>query len=165
VGYLTTTRDWGVAWEDGLYVLEDGTQLTERDMKPFTEWNATFTLPEAFGLQPCAPSKARVDVTGRLATYQADRTQLGRWADRVSDPIGSWGGTETVYRVLLDKDRARIYAYLGVLDVWAPVLWLDRHGHWVTFTWNRVLPPKVALVRYSPSRFWKSAMKRGRVCR
>lgn len=135
-GYISGSATFGIVNDPGTYVLESGAQFRDRDLKPFTEWNATFTLPETFGLSSKAPSAVRVTVGGSHAVYAATRAELGGLASSLVAPTG-FGAAPEAFTVVLDKDRARIYAQVGPSNTWAPMLWVDRFGNKVTFAWSK----------------------------
>jgi len=120
------------------YVLEDGTQFSEDDFSAFTAYNSTFTLAEDFGLLAVSPSSARVSNSGTHAYYNTTSAGLGSWAATVASHLPSnYGTLPTTYRVVLDKDRARVFVYVSSLSAYVPVLWLDKFSHSVTFQWTR----------------------------
>jgi hypothetical protein len=139
-GYIAPAyTDPNGATDQATYVLESGTQLRESDWVPFTNFNATFTLPEDFGLTPKAPASVKVANSGSLALYAATATDLGtavKDAVLAALPI-NYAASNNDFRVIMDKDLARIYVFLTPLNTWAPVMWLDRFGHRVTFQWKR----------------------------
>ena len=131
------------------YVLEDGTVHSSND---FTTMTGTFSLPPQFGLAAKAASAVTIDSSGTLVAYPAVAADLGSWASKVASvaPVGFTAGTHSGYYVVMDRDRARVYAYAKELYAWVPLLWVDRFGHWVSFQWRNIttgLPSGIAAVR------------------
>ena len=129
-GYITPpTQDsaCGLA-EEGTQVLEDGTLFHDRD------WNervADGSLPLAFGFQAPAEGYAR-DASRTYGRYSPTLAELGDWRSRIAQLTSM-----SRFQVLLDCDRARVYAYHDALHAFVPVLWVDRFGHWVGFRWQQ----------------------------
>jgi len=129
-------------------VLEDGRVLSS--VMDFSTMTGTFSLPPLFGFTAKAASAVTIDTSGTLVNYTAVSTDLGSWTSKIVAPSGFTTGTHTGYQVVMDRDRARVYAYAAELYAWIPVLWVDRFGHWVTFKWQNVttgLPTGIAAVR------------------
>lgn len=119
------------------YVLEDGSQFREEDWVAFTTYNNTFTLPEDFGLAPVAVGAVKISSNRAYAYYTTSGAGLGTAINskiQATLPVGH--ATPTQFRVILDKDRARVMGFLSGLNTWAPLLWLDRFGHQVAFKWT-----------------------------
>lgn len=140
---ISDVDDYGnqiyVLLNDAVYVLEDGTVFRPTDLVSFTSFNPTFTLPPDFGLSAKAPADVNVGVVGNVAVYTASPSELGSWRATVEGnlPVG-FGAAPTTYTVVMDKDRARVFANLPALRTSVPLLWLDRFGHAVTFKWTRI---------------------------
>ncbi|BDU72025.1 hypothetical protein [Mesoterricola silvestris] len=131
------------------YVLEDGTVHSQLD---FSTMGGTFSLPPRFGFSAKAASAVSINSVGTLVTYPAVASDLGSWATQAAGlaPVGFTAGAHTGYKVVMDRDRARVYAYAQELYAWVPILWVDRFGHWVGFQWKNTtsgLPSGIASVR------------------
>ncbi len=150
-GYIADAASYNGATESKVYALEDGTQFREEDWLAFTAWNATFTLPQDFGFLAKAPSAVKISNTGTHAWYMATPAELGAaWQAKAASlmPAGH-GAAPTSYLVLMDKDKARVMAYLAAFKAYVPILWVDRFGHSVGFQWTRTtaaLPPGVTAI-------------------
>ena len=123
-------------FRDAVYVLEDGTEYTDEDFLGFAPatGSSTFNLPPAFGFAKTlsALSSLRVTAAGTLARFDANLADLGSLASTVQ----SVAPYASAFKVLMDRDRARIFAYQAMTGSWTPVLWADRFGHYVTFKWQ-----------------------------
>lgn len=139
LGYIVPCSRYDGPVNTEFVVLEDGTQFRTADFGAFTTWNSTFTLPEDFGFSAKAPSQVQVTNLGSHALYQATSVELGpTWQTKVQGLIPTGFGTiQDAYRVLMDKDRARVFVRLPDLNIWVPVLWADRFNHWVGMKWQR----------------------------
>lgn len=127
---------WGVTGyldEPSLTLLEDGT-VTE-STEPFAE---ALLLPKAYGF--ALPSSPTVDASKTHLFFDASASGLSpSAASKVAANLPSGFGTlSTLYKVVMDKDRARVFVSAPALNGWVPVLWLDRFGHSVAFKWTRV---------------------------
>jgi len=141
LGYIVPCSRFDGPANTEFMVLEDGTQFRSADFQAFTAWNSTFSLPEDFGFLAKVPSQVQVATSGSHALYSATSAELGStWQAKVQSlaPIG-YGINQDSYRVLMDKDRARIFVRLADLNIWVPILWVDRFNHWVEFKWQRNL--------------------------
>jgi len=119
------------------YVIEDGTQFKQEDWVAFSTYNSTFTLPQDFGLAAAGVSTVKVSSNRAYAYYTTTAAGLGTTVNakvQATLPVGHTATTQ--YCVILDKDRARVMAFLSGLNAWAPLLWLDRFGHQVAFKWT-----------------------------
>jgi RHS repeat-associated protein len=147
IPYANTSTKPDVYTPRQYFVLEDGTEYSSEDFTPFNAtMGDTFTLAQAFGLTSRAASSVLVASSGRLATYAATLADLGSWSTRAKALAP---GAEA-FTVVLDRDRARIYAPLGANSTWVPILWLDRFGHAVTFAhrlFTTGLPAGIAEIR------------------
>ena len=132
------------------YVLEDGTQCTDNDLSSFSaKVGSTFTLPPLFQFGGRTASSVNVNSQGTLVSYDATATDLGSWASTAQSlaPVGYT--TVAGYKVLMDRDRARVYAYAKELNSWVPILWVDRFNHYVGFQWKAFktgLPTGISVV-------------------
>lgn len=109
------------------YVLEDGTQYSSSDFTPFaTSVGGAFNLAHSFRLADVPASSVSVNSQGTLALYTTSSDGLGDW----SKPAGILAPGTTTFTVLMDRDRARIFA--GSL----PILWIDRFGHSISFAYQ-----------------------------
>lgn len=136
-GFIGNGGDFNGISESATYVLENGTQLRQMDWVAFTSFNTTFTLPQDFGLAAVAASSAMVSTDRGYAYYVTDAAGLGATVNekvQATLPVGHAAPTQ--FKVILDKDRARVMAFLSGLNAWAPLLWLDRFGHQVAFKWT-----------------------------
>lgn len=139
LGYIAPYTRFDGPTNSETYVLEDGTQFRTADFRAFTSWASTFTLPEEFGFQSKAPSAVSISNLGSHATYSASSAEFGpSWQARLQAIVPTGFGTiQDSYRVLMDKDLARVMVKLPTSNVWVPVLWVDRFGHSVEFKWQR----------------------------
>jgi len=136
-GYIDNGGFINGVTDSATYVLEDGTQFREEDWGSFTNYHTTFTLPQDFGLSAVLPTQVKVSSNRAYATYLATGAALGATVNakvQATLPVGHTAPTQ--FRVILDKDRARVMAFLSGLNAWAPLLWLDRFGHQVAFKWT-----------------------------
>ncbi|WP_306597694.1 RHS repeat domain-containing protein [Geothrix sp. 21YS21S-2] len=111
----------------GRQVLEDGRSFVDTDWQPSPP--AGSALAQAYGFT-IPPGSLAMDPARTLGSCDADPRDLGHWGAEV--------GTLTpasVLKVILDHQRARIYAYQDALKVFVPVLWIDRFGHAIRFRW------------------------------
>jgi len=117
------------------YTLEDGTRYRDDD---FTAALATFNLAPLFGFAAKDPTLVRVNPAGTLAVYDATSADLGSWATTASQvsPAG-YGTLSASYKVVMDRDRARVFQYVSILSTWVPILWVDRFGHSVSYQWQQ----------------------------
>ena len=122
-GYLTAPGQGG-----GAQVLENGTVFRDRDWKELVEDPG---LPLAFGLN-APPEGFTTEGSRTYGFYPATLAELGRWRSQVSQLTAM-----RAFKVILDRQRARIYGYQEALHTFVPVLWLDRFGHWVSFRWQQ----------------------------
>jgi RHS repeat-associated protein len=138
LGYITN----GGAVYDGVqmdasYVLEDGRSFQDWE---WTDWSAVpnagpaFSLPPQFGLAARSTDSVRLNSQATHVLYDATQADLGSLS--VPIPEG-YGVAPTAFKILMDKDRARVFAYLDALNAWVPLLWLDRFGHKVNFQWKQ----------------------------
>lgn len=105
--------------------------------------STTLNLYKAYGF--AAPSSPLVDDGSQHLFFDLTATnQMGSAAQALiaaNQPVGL--GTPTspnytvAYKVVMDRNIARIFAPAPVLGGWVPVLWMDRFGHTVTFQWTR----------------------------
>lgn len=127
---------------EGLTVLEDGTQIPDQDWTAFSthaELGTVLNLSQAYGFGAVSTATARVDPTARYLSYATSAEGLGVTYKPIIQglPLSGFGNPDATYKVVLDKNRARVYAYASTLATWLPVLWADRFGHYVTFSWAR----------------------------
>ena len=121
------------------WVLEDGTDYTRGDFGAATILSSN--LYTSFGLA-AKTAAVSVDSTGTVAFYPATTADLGTWASKVTALTSSndfWQGFTGVppgYQVIMDRDKARIFVFDVFANIWVPVLWVDRFGHWVSFQWG-----------------------------
>ncbi|HEU4952780.1 MAG TPA: RHS repeat-associated core domain-containing protein, partial [Holophagaceae bacterium] len=137
--YLLTPYGTHGYWQDeGALVLEDGRAYGDGDWSSWSTYNSanTFTLAADFGFTNPATSALQVTVDGAIVKYNATADQLGSWATKLTGRISGFT-TQTTYCIVMDRAKARVFAYLQELNTWAPVLWVDRFGHSATFTWTR----------------------------
>lgn len=148
-GYMTTSRNFswtqystatpGYYTEPGVTVLEDGRSYTDGDWMAWSSYagSTSCTLASDFGFtNNTAPS---VTSDGAEIKYQVtSTTKLGTWAGQLTGRVNGFT-TQGNYWVVMDRGKARVFAYLQELQTWAPVLWVDRFGHSATFTWTRTV--------------------------
>ena len=125
--------------EASYWVLEDGTQFTNGDFGAAISLSSS--LYNAFGLAPLG-TPVNVDSTGQVAFYSATAANLGNWQSVVANLTTStvFQGNAVVgpvgYQVVMDRNKARIFAFDYKANCWVPVLWVDRFNHSVTFNWQ-----------------------------
>jgi hypothetical protein len=113
-GYITGGATYANVPESPSYVLEDGRLLRKEDFSPFSNLSpGTFDLAQKFGFSSKDASAVRVDSSGILGVYTAGPTELRSWQSTIQahNPV-NYGTAPTQYTVLMDKDRARVYAYV-----------------------------------------------------
>lgn len=139
LGYIVPCSQYDGPVNTELVVLEDGQQFRTADFVDFSSWNSTFTLPQDFGFLAKSPSLVKVTNLGSHALYSTTLAELGTtWQAKVQGLIPTGFGTiQSAYRILMDKDRARVFVKLTDLNMWVPVLWVDRFNHWVGMKWQR----------------------------
>ncbi len=122
-GFITPSRDD----EEGTQVLEDGTVFRDRAWAyPAADGGH---LPLAFGFK--APLRGYATERSRTyGLYDAASEDLGRWRSKVPSEMGQ-------FKVLMDRDRARVYGFNSALGSFVPILWVDRFGHSVNFSWQQ----------------------------
>lgn len=138
-GYITGGATYGGVPEAPAYVLEDGRLLRKGDFSAFSNLSSgTFDLAQKFGFSAKDASAVMVDLSGTLGVYTAGPTEFGSWQSTLQahSPV-NYGSAPTQYTVLMDKDRARVYAFVATFNAWVPILWVDRFGHSVTFQWTQ----------------------------
>lgn len=136
-GYIDNGGSINGIANSATYVIEDGTQFKQEDWVAFSTYNSTFTLPQDFGLAAAIVSTVKVSSNRAYAYYTTTAAGLGATVNakiQATLPVGHTAPTQ--YCVILDKDRARVMAFLSGLNAWAPLLWLDRFGHQVAFKWT-----------------------------
>ena len=138
-GYITGGATYASVPEAPTYVLEDGRSLRKEEFSAFTSLSSgTFDLAQKFGFSAKAASAVMIDLSGTLGVYTAGPTEFGSWQGTLHahNPV-NYGAAPTQYTVLMDKDRARVYAFVATFNAWVPILWVDRFGHSVTFQWTQ----------------------------
>jgi len=125
--------------EASIWTLEDGTTFTSGDI------SGTLVLSpglySAFGLGTIT-SAVNLDSTGSVAFYKASAANLGSWQTTVANLTTSPMFSEPSemgpvdYQIVMDKDKARIFAFSYPFNCWVPLIWFDRFGHSVTFKWG-----------------------------
>lgn len=128
---------------EGLTVLEDGTQIPDQDWTVFSthsELGGVLNLPQAYTFAAVSTATALVDPTARYLSYTTTTDGLGATYKPIVQglALSGFGNPSPTYKVVLDKNRARVYAYAPAISSWLPVLWADRFGHHVTFSWDRM---------------------------
>lgn len=138
-GYITGGATYANVPESASYVLEDGRAFRKEDFVPFSTLSAgTFDLAQKFGFSAKDAASVTVDPSGTLGVYTAGPAEFGTWqsALQAHSPV-NYGAAPTQYTVMMDKNRARVYAFIATFNAWVPVLWVDRFGHSVTFQWTQ----------------------------
>ncbi|HJW32503.1 MAG TPA: RHS repeat-associated core domain-containing protein [Holophagaceae bacterium] len=140
-GYITGGATYGYISEPATYVMEDGRTMLERDFTPFSSISAgSFDLAQKFGFTAKNASAVRVDPSGSLGMYLATPTEMGTWQATLQGKLPvNYGTAISQYKVLLDKDKARVFGFLPTFNAWVPMLWVDRFGHSVTFQWTHTV--------------------------
>ncbi len=139
-GYISLPASYDGTSVDGLTVLENGIQIADSQWAAFSSnaaLGSTLNLPQAYQFAAVSTSTAMVDPT---ATYLAYLTPLSGiysgYQSLINGHLPSgFGTTSSSYKVVMDKNLARVYALATSLNAWVPVLWVDRFGHYVTFQW------------------------------
>jgi RHS repeat-associated protein len=141
-GYIADSSSYGGSLVDGLTVLENGNQIPDSQWTTFSSsptLGTTLNLPQAYGFSAVSTSSAKVDPTATYLSYTTTAAGLGATYQSIVQGLApsGFGTNSTSYKVILDKNKARVYAYAASVHAWAPVLWADRFGHYVTFQWLR----------------------------
>jgi len=139
-GYISNGSVFGSITEPKTFVLENGLSFREGDFVPLTSFPvpSIFSLASEFKLNNVSSSIVNVTVVASHAWYSASLADLGSWQSAVQNAYPSgFGANPTTFRVVLDRNVARIYAPLGGDARWAPLLWVDRYGHSVSFKWYK----------------------------
>jgi RHS repeat-associated protein len=121
-------------------VLESGLQLRSDDFVQFLRYNNEFSLPQDFGFSARTASSVKISNRGSHVLYSATSSEFGlTWQAKIQSlvPVG-YGNIQDLYRVVMDKDIARVFACLPGTGTWAPIFWVDRFGHWVGFKWKKM---------------------------
>jgi RHS repeat-associated protein len=136
-GYVDNGGYYNGVADPANYVMEDGTRYLAGDWSSFSSYSSTFTLPQDFGLAAVAPSSAQVTNDQVYSQYTTDAAGLGSRINTLVQATLPTGHTApTQFKVILDANRARVMAYLSGLNSWAPLLWVDKFGHHVSFKWT-----------------------------
>jgi len=114
--------------KSGRQVIEDGRSFVDTDWQPSPP--AGSALAQAYGFT-VPPGSLAVDPTRTLGFCDADPEDLGRWGAEATTLTAS-----RRLKVILDHQRARIYAYQDALKAFVPILWIDRFGQAIRFHWN-----------------------------
>ena len=141
-GYISDAGNYGGTTVDGLTVLENGNQIADSQWTAFSSsptLGTALNLPQAYGFSAVSTSSAKVDPTATYLSYTTTAAGLGTTYQSIVQglALSGFGTNSTSYKVVLDKNKARVYAYAASAHAWAPVLWADRFGHYVTFQWVR----------------------------
>lgn len=153
-GYISTSATLNRTTLQGLTVLEDGTQIPDSDWTAFnthTNLGTTLNLPQAYGFSAVGTGVAKVDPTGTYLSYSTTAAGLGSTYQSIVQglPLTDFGAGSANFKVVIDKNKARVYGYATSVNTWVPVLWADRFGHYVKFQWARAtsnLPAGVSAV-------------------
>lgn len=140
-GYISDSEVYSGTTVPGLTILEDGNQIADTQWTAFSTagLGTTLNLPQAYGFTAVATGTAKVDPTATYLSYTTNLTGLKPVYQPIVQaltPSGFGTGT-TSYKVVMDKNKARVFAYATSVHAWVPVLWADRFGHFVTFQWIR----------------------------
>ncbi|GLH74748.1 hypothetical protein GETHLI_32500 [Geothrix limicola] len=141
-GYVSDQATYDGLTVDGVTVLEDGTQIADRDWTAFSAnptLGTVLNLPQAYGFAAVGTSTAMVDPTATYLTYTTTGSGLGTTYQSIVQGLApsGFGALSSNYKVVLDKNRARIYAYATSVQAYVPIVWADRFNHYVTFQWLR----------------------------
>jgi YD repeat-containing protein len=112
----------------GIQALEDGTIFQDPHWLPAGKEGRGF--PEAFGFKQPGDG-IKTDKSRTWFMFDLTGDELGSWIARVPDATAA-----IRFRVLLNRNRARVFAPQKQGQALVPVLWLDRFGHSVTFHWQ-----------------------------
>jgi|GEM_PF-4726450 len=120
------------------WVLEDGTQYSISDFTTAQVLSPSLFTAFQMGVKN---SSVKIDSTGTVAFYSATSADLGNWAPKVAsltsgNNFNGQGSGPTGYQVVMDRDKARIFAFDFWANGWVPVLWVDRFNHYVQFNWT-----------------------------
>lgn len=130
LGYIVPAKEdpEGRSAGDGIQVLEDGSVFRDSDWQTRDADDRV----QDFGLG--SPQAGyRVAAEGTHAFYAANMEDLDAWAIRIARATPA-----TRFMVLLDPERARVFAFHEGQGKFLPVLWVDRDGHWIVFHWQWV---------------------------
>jgi len=139
-------------------VLEDGRVL--QDWKRGVNIpGGVFNLPPKFGFPTVAPGSMLISTDAAYAIYETTVGSLGSapdgtsWDSRIPAPVGFPAIQR--YRVVMDQNIARVFVRVDAMAppngtetptaLWAPALWVDRFGHWVSFKWEMLSNPPVGV--------------------
>lgn len=141
-GYISTSSTYDHVTIPGLTVLENGTQIADSDWTLFgshANLGTILNLPQAFGFTAVSTGTAKVDPTATYLSYSTTASGLGATYQPIVQglPPAGFGALSTNYMVVMDRDKARVYAYASSVSTWVPVLWADRFNHYVKFEWSR----------------------------
>lgn len=141
-GYISAASTYSGTTVPGLTVLESGVQIADSQWTAFssnTTLGTVLNLPQAYGFTAVSTSLAMVDPTATYLSYSTSLSGINssyQSAIQSNLPTG-FGTASTSYKVVMDKNLARVYAWGASVNAWIPVLWVDRFGHYVTFNWVR----------------------------
>lgn len=141
-GYIAPSATYSGTTVPGLTVLESGAQIADSQWTAFSA-NSTLggvlNLPQAFGFTAVSTSVAMVDPTGTYLTYSTSISGINPTYQSIitANLPTNFGTPSSTYKVVMDKNRARVYAWAASVNAWVPVLWADRFGHYVTLNWIR----------------------------
>lgn len=141
-GYIADPSTNNGVTVEGLTVLENGYQVPDSQWTAFwthSNLGSTLNLPQAYGFAAVSTTTAQVDPTATYLSYTTTESGFGATFQPVVHSLipSGFGTPGTNYRVVLDKNKARVYAYASSAHAWVPVLWADRFGHFVKFQWTR----------------------------
>lgn len=127
-GGSTATQSSFVPLQNAWYVLENGNVLSSSDLSSLS----SCSLPSYFGFTPSSLSQLQVSPLGDVAVFPAASSDFGSW----SSTVQSVAGNAKYYMVVMDRDKARVFAYFDFSKSLLPVFWLDRFGHYARFYWT-----------------------------
>lgn len=141
-GYITNASTYSGTTVQGLTVLEGGVQIADSQWSAFstkTTLGGTLNLPQAFGFSAVSTASAMVDSSATYLSYSTAISGIKpSYQTLISSNLPSGFGTpSSTYKVVMDKNLARVFAWGASVNAWVPVLWADRFGHYVTFQWVR----------------------------
>ena len=153
-GYISDPATYSGTLVEGLSVLEGGNQVADSQWTTFsshTNLGSALNLPQAYGFLAVGISAAKVDPTATYLSFTTTAAGLGTTYQSVVQGLApsGFGAGSTSYKVIMDKNKARIYAYATSVHSWVPVVWADRFGHYVTFQWVRSttgIPPGITAI-------------------
>lgn len=140
-GYIGGGGNFDGFIEQAHTVLENGQRIGEDEWGSASAIMSSFTLPSRFGFTNITDLTSRpvpISPLGSIARYDAALSDFGSHGTSVQAalPTGFSAANDfTAFRVVMDKDKARVFVRLVEFNAWVPLLWVDRGGREVSFKW------------------------------